>query len=376
MASPWDLLQQSRSGGSLDDILAQLQASQGNAIPSAQDNQPMIDMQAQAAQPQQMQAKAQMPFDLDTYKKYLRASEENRKQQEQGLKTLEEQIKLFRDPSKAQMNLQPLLAFADYMNEGKTNLAGNYRAPTSQDERQVMAIKLEEALQGRKGELSKTAEQAAKDQLMLQALLLKSGQKPPKDLSPHTVEKLSDAQTALDSASGLKNVIELNKDLMGPAGAAKATGLVSGLAQAVGSDYGNPERELQSKFDLVRQRVGKLLEGGVLRKEDEEKYRKILPTIGDDPKTAMEKAATLENMLKVDLQRHAQNLAKAGYNMSNFGDITSSGTTAFSGESMAPQAQVPQAPGAKAPKQYAEGTILTSPSGKKAIIKNGRPVPY
>jgi len=241
---------------------------------------------------------------------------------------------------------------------------------------QIMAIKLEEALQSRKGDLSKSAEQAAKDQLMLQALMLKSGSKP-KDLSPHTIEKLSDAQTALDSAAGLKNVIDINSDLMGPQGSAKASGITSALAQAVGSDYGNPERELQSKFDLVRQRVGKLLEGGVLRKEDEEKYKKILPTIGDDPKTAKEKAATLENMLRVDLQRHAKNLEKGGYNMSNFGDLGASDVSAFTGESMAsPQqnaapAAAPQAAAPKAPKQPAEGSIV-SDGKRKMIFKNGK----
>jgi hypothetical protein len=35
-------------------------------------------------------------------------------------------------------------------------------------------------------------------------------------------------------------------------------------------------RKVQAEIDRVRQLVGKALEGGVLRKEDEEKYKKIL----------------------------------------------------------------------------------------------------
>ena len=52
----------------------------------------------------------------------------------------------------------------------------------------------------------------------------------------------------------------------------------------------------------VRQRIGKALEGGVLRKEDEEKYKKILPTITDDRGTSDSKIRGLRGALERDIE--------------------------------------------------------------------------
>ena len=53
----------------------------------------------------------------------------------------------------------------------------------------------------------------------------------------------------------------------------------------------------------MRQKVGKALEGGVLRKEDEEKYKKILPTIYDTEAVALDKIAQLQEMITRDLNQ-------------------------------------------------------------------------
>ena len=57
-------------------------------------------------------------------------------------------------------------------------------------------------------------------------------------------------------------------------------------------------RKVQADVDRVRQVVGKALEGGVLRKEDEDKYKKILATVTDTPETAIYKL----NQLITDIQ--------------------------------------------------------------------------
>jgi hypothetical protein len=67
----------------------------------------------------------------------------------------------------------------------------------------------------------------------------------------------------------------------------------------------------QAMVDTVRQFVGKALEGGVLRKEDEEKYRKILPTMQDDPEVANSKLAYLKEMIQNDLANYTS-LASGG----------------------------------------------------------------
>jgi hypothetical protein len=89
----------------------------------------------------------------------------------------------------------------------------------------------------------------------------------------------------------------------------------------------------------VKQVIGKTLEGGVLRKEDEIKYEKILPTISDPPAVAQSK---LEGLQKAITQRRSTTidaLKDAGYNVEAF-------------EARTPAAGTPQAPNAPAGWRY------------------------
>jgi hypothetical protein len=77
----------------------------------------------------------------------------------------------------------------------------------------------------------------------------------------------------------------------------------------------------QGKQQLVastKQLVGKALEGGVLRKEDEEKYNKILPTMGDTYESALLKTWQLRDMLDNAYQAGLGALESAGYDVSKF----------------------------------------------------------
>jgi len=64
-----------------------------------------------------------------------------------------------------------------------------------------------------------------------------------------------------------------------------------------GEEY-ERKAKLKAEIDAVRQRVGKALEGGVLRKEDEVKYKVILATLGNDPDVALHKMAMMVSGLK------------------------------------------------------------------------------
>jgi hypothetical protein len=68
----------------------------------------------------------------------------------------------------------------------------------------------------------------------------------------------------------------------------------------------------------VRQVIGKALEGGVLRKEDEEKYKTILPVIGDSKAVALKKIEGLETALTQRRSTQLDALADAGYDVSKF----------------------------------------------------------
>ena len=71
----------------------------------------------------------------------------------------------------------------------------------------------------------------------------------------------------------------------------------------------------------TKQVIGKGLEGGVLRKEDEIKYQKIIPKVGDLPATLKIKATQLRNMIVDKRFYMLQGLRSAGYNVSGFKTI-------------------------------------------------------
>lgn len=108
-----------------------------------------------------------------------------------------------------------------------------------------------------------------------------------KQLSDTAITEINQTKAALNALDDLGTKITENQDQLGP---------ITGL------EAYNPwseKRRIQADIDRVRQVVGKALEGGVLRKEDEEKYKKILATITDTPETALYKIEAL----KSDLQR-------------------------------------------------------------------------
>jgi hypothetical protein len=121
-----------------------------------------------------------------------------------------------------------------------------------------------------------------------------------KGLSDTAIQNISQTQKALDDLAGLKSKITGNIDKLGP---------IKGLAAL------NPwssAKKLQADVDRVRQTVGKALEGGVLRKEDEEKYKKILATLTDTPDTASYKIDALMGSITRDIENYKSLQQSAG----------------------------------------------------------------
>jgi hypothetical protein len=82
--------------------------------------------------------------------------------------------------------------------------------------------------------------------------------------------------------------------------------------------WGEEAKQRQAVIDRVKQVIVKALEGGVLRKEDENKYEKILPTIGDTPAVAQSKIEGLKQAIALRRQREIEARADAGYDVSKF----------------------------------------------------------
>lgn len=126
------------------------------------------------------------------------------------------------------------------------------------------------------------------------------------------------SEKSVDHISSADHAMAILDDLAGSFKAAeKYVGPIAGL-QAV-NPYSDANK-LQAEVDRVRQNVGKLLEGGVLRKEDEIKYTKILATLNDTPSTAAAKIAGIKDDIRQKSSAYKGNLRKSGYDMSGFED--------------------------------------------------------
>lgn len=121
-----------------------------------------------------------------------------------------------------------------------------------------------------------------------------------KPLSDTAIKEVNQTDYALTSLNDLKTVINNNLDYIGP---------ISGFSAL------NPwskARQVQAQIDRVKQTVGKALEGGVLRKEDEEKYKKILATMTDTPDTAISKIDSLITAIQGNLDDYKTLQQSAG----------------------------------------------------------------
>lgn len=119
----------------------------------------------------------------------------------------------------------------------------------------------------------------------------------------------------LDTSAGQDQLTQLEQRLSDPA-VQSLMGPVESRLMALPNALGlTPERaKVIAMIDQTRQVVGKAMEGGVLRKEDEEKYKRILPTVNDRPDVAMQKIAQVRQMLDMAYQRAYASGAGGNFN--------------------------------------------------------------
>ena len=124
-----------------------------------------------------------------------------------------------------------------------------------------------------------------------------------KPLSDTAIKEISQSESALNNLADLRQKVKDNISYVGP---------ISGLAAL--NPY-SKARQIQADIDRIRQNVGKALEGGVLRKEDEEKYKKILATLNDTPETALYKIDQLIQSIQRDVENYKNNQKLGGRNV-------------------------------------------------------------
>lgn len=138
-------------------------------------------------------------------------------------------------------------------------------------------------------------------------------------LPAKTAVDLGDIQSGIQSIDKIGAAIKQKADTLGP---------IMGRLKAL-NPWDSDFNEIRGQTDLVRQIVGKALEGGVLRKEDEEKYKKILAEVENDPKSAGLKLQNVKAELQNKYNNQLNSLGSAGYNTGKFSkeNISSSPTT-------------------------------------------------
>lgn len=115
---------------------------------------------------------------------------------------------------------------------------------------------------------------------------------------------LSDFQSSLNELSNLSTAITSGQGSTDP---------IMGRLRSL-NPYDTEQQTLQAMIDKTRQIVGKALEGGVLRKEDEEKYKKILPTTSDTKEVALNKIAMITNQLSQKMGNYGALVGAGGGN--------------------------------------------------------------
>jgi len=125
-----------------------------------------------------------------------------------------------------------------------------------------------------------------------------------KAMNETALTKIAESKSALMQLNDLKSTLIQYKDYLGP---------VTGLSAL--NPYSDAKKA-QAVIELVKQRVGKALEGGVLRAEDTAKYKKILSEITDTPSTAFFKVDNLIENVSRDLDNYVSVQGAGGRNIS------------------------------------------------------------
>lgn len=141
---------------------------------------------------------------------------------------------------------------------------------------------------------------------------------PAKDANGKPLATL-EVRTLKEFDQGLGQIQELTKSLnenkaTGALASFEANWLPNVVTEMTG--IGAEAKGRQAMIELAKQIVGKGLEGGVLRKEDELKYARMMPTMSDAPDVAASKLGQLQKALERDRQRYLDLLSETGRDVS------------------------------------------------------------
>lgn len=334
------MLQQSMNGvgaGSADVNRAPAVLAPTKAMPFAEEKQTDTAVRNKSEQTPVM---ITQPQENSAITSINRRDAESFAAQQAGIGNLEKLLGT-RRALKPQLDLSPLAALVDA--QTGSNFSKTYQRPESPEERADQILKLEGMIQEKRSGISKndlgyfkalfpgayntvktvdtnvdTSSRTNKPQ--------KGSETKLKVLPDQAVNRITDAQSGLTLITKLRQDVSDHPTYMGT-----GKGLISGLTSALGTDLGSDKiaamQNMQNEFGVLQQRVGKALEGGVLRKEDEIKYNRLLGSLGRDPRVTAKNLDELYSMISRDLTNHIKNHGAAKYDVSGFTDLASQPAT-------------------------------------------------
>jgi hypothetical protein len=209
----------------------------------------------------------------------------------------------------AGLDLSPLMKLADTWTGSK--LSGGYEAPESAGQRLNRAMGVEQQIANQQGKITDDEIALLRQQLYGEGLKTKAGQAAGgKELSAAAILKVNEGNAIPALLNQVSDTIEANQDYLGYNAALANTEVGRFMAP---QNY-EKSKTIDSQMRAASQAFGKYMEGGVLRKEDEEKYRKMFPSLSDTPQVARNKLAVVQNMLMQKQQSDVSALRAQGFN--------------------------------------------------------------
>lgn len=149
------------------------------------------------------------------------------------------------------------------------------------------------------------------------------------NITDQSIDELSKATVGLDLLQNLYNNYQTTpKSQRGH----PIMGRLEDFSPAIQETLSPEKSVLMFHFNTAKQIIGKFLEGGVLRLEDEKKYEKIIPKPNDPPAVFEAKVLALTDVMK-DLYKSRVNiLGASGRDVSNLPDLSSFKITTTNGK--------------------------------------------
>lgn len=202
------------------------------------------------------------------------------------------------DPS-YRTDMSPTLAFYDSINPG-SNLSRGYTKPESTQDalRKALNYRMQQPRTSQDKLLGLMAKQEAAE--------LKAAQG--RQLSANDVMKVQEGENIPMMLEDVGEIVSANAGIFGP---------IEGRLHGV-NPWDTQGKTVDAQMRAASQAFGRFMEGGVLRKEDEEKYRKMFPSLSDTPSVATNKLEVVKRLMQQRQEGNVNALSQAGFDTSMF----------------------------------------------------------